>query len=176
MGYLIKATILMIVTALALAGCERGEPRLLNLKKSQSGPDEFAILPNKPLQEPASFAELPAPTLGQSNLADPTPFRDAVATLGGGPQYLKSDGRADDNAVLTHAGRYGTDAKIRSALAASDLAFREANRGRLLERAANVNIYFKAYAKQALDQHAELTRLRTAGVRTPAAPPLPLDE
>ena len=176
MGYLIKATILMIVTTLALAGCERGEPRLLNLKKSQSGPDEFAILPNKPLQEPTSFAELPIPTLGQSNLADPTPFRDAVATLGGSPHRMNADGRARDSAVLAHAGRYGTDANIRSTLAASDLEFRKANRGRLLERAANVNVYFKAYAQQALDQHAELARLRSAGVRTPAAPPLPLDE
>jgi hypothetical protein len=61
-------------------------------------------------------------------------------------------------------------------LAASDLEFRQVNRGLLLERAANVNVYFRAYAKQALDQHAELARLRGAGVRTPAAPPLPIDE
>jgi hypothetical protein len=176
MGYLIKATILTIVTTLALAGCERGEPRLLNLTALQSGPDEFAILPNKPLQEPTSFTELPKPTLGQSNLGDSTPLRDAVAILGGSPQRLNSDGRAGDNAVLAHAGRYGTDANIRSALAASDLEFRQVNRGLLLERAANVNVYFRAYAKQALDQHAELARLRGAGVRTPAAPPLPIDE
>jgi hypothetical protein len=56
------------------------------------------------------------------------------------------------------------------------LEFRQVNRGLLLERAANVNVYFRAYAKQALDQHAELARLRGAGVRTPAAPPLPIDE
>jgi hypothetical protein len=74
MGYLIRATILMIVTTLALAGCERGEPRLLNLKKSQSGPDEFAILPNKPLQEPASFAELPTPYFGSIQSGRPHTF------------------------------------------------------------------------------------------------------
>jgi hypothetical protein len=42
-----------------------------------------------------------------------------------------------------------------------------------LERLFNVNVYFKAYKKQELDQYRELERFRRAGIRTPAAPPDP---
>ena len=38
----------------------------------------------------------------------------------------------------------------------------------------NVNVYFKAYAEQSLDQHLELQRFRRAGIRTVSAPPDPL--
>jgi hypothetical protein len=47
------------------------------------------------------------------------------------------------------------------------------NDGRLLERLFNVNVYFKAYRSQELDQYLELQRLRRLGIRTPAAPPDP---
>jgi len=51
------------------------------------------------------------------------------------------------------------------------LAFRRGHKGRLLERAFNVNVYYRAYRKQSLDQYKELRRFRRLGVRTPAAPP-----
>jgi hypothetical protein len=37
-----------------------------------------------------------------------------------------------------------------------------------------VNVYFKAYRAQSLDQQAELAFWRRRGVRTPSAPP-PID-
>ena len=170
--------ILCGAVVLALTACDRNkQPQLLNLKQSGKGPDEFAILPTKPLQSPENYSSLPQPTLGGNNLADPTPFKDAVASLGGNPNRLNSNGiPASDTAVINHASRYGRDAAIRGRLASEDLEFRRVNDGRLLERLANVNVYFKAYREQALDRHRELERFRKLGVRTPAAPPEVDDE
>ena len=50
-----------------------------------------------------------------------------------------------------------------STLATEDLEFRRKNDGRLLEKLFSVNVYFKAYAKMALDQYAELERWRRKG-------------
>lgn len=155
-----------------LAACgDRGDPQLLNVRQSQEGPDEFAILPSKPLQTPEDLSALPTPTPGAANRVDVTPTRDAIAVLGGSPSRLDRDGKITDGAIVNHASRFGRDPDIRQTLAASDLEFRKRNRGRVLERLANVNVYFKAYRQQSLDQHAELERLRRAGVRTPSAPP-----
>jgi hypothetical protein len=43
-----------------------------------------------------------------------------------------------------------------------------------LERLFNVNVYYRAYKKQSLDQHVELERWRRAGVRNVGAPPDPV--
>jgi hypothetical protein len=51
-------------------------------------------------------------------------------------------------------------------LASEDLDWRRDNNGRILERLFNVNVYYKAYRKQRLDQQAELARWRALGVRT----------
>lgn len=160
----------MGVAALALVmlgACGNGEPRLMNVRASGSGPDEFAILPPKPLAMPPSLGELPAPTPGGANRTDPSPIDDAIAALGGRP----GAGAAADGALVGHATRYGVAPDIRSVLAQEDLAFRSENRGRILERLLNVNVYFRAYADQSLDQQAELRRWRRAGVRTVSAPP-----
>ena len=52
-----------------------------------------------------------------------------------------------------------------------DLAFRKRNKGRPVERLFGVNVYFDAYERMSLDQHAELERMRQLGIATPAAPP-----
>ncbi len=75
---------------------------------------------------------------------------------------------------MTYASRYGVDQNIRQTLAAEDLQFRRDNNGRILERLMNVNVYFREYADQSLDQHLEMERFRRAGVRTVSAPPDPL--
>ncbi|MDZ4093753.1 MAG: DUF3035 domain-containing protein [Paracoccaceae bacterium] len=155
---------------LTLAACGGGEPRLMNLRASGPGPDEFAILPTKVLSTPASFAELPVPTPGGTNLTDPTPDDDAIVALGGKPQAGLGVPAAD-GALLSHAVRYGRSPDIRSSLAAEDLAFRSDNKGRVLERLLNVNVYFNAYKPQSLDQDAELARWRRLGYRTVSAPP-----
>ena len=162
-----KAIILLGAALLALSACDRNrEPSLLNVKSNTDGPDEFAIVPNKPLQQPETYANLPDPTPGGANRADQTPFADAAVALGGTP-----NGGIRDGGLVNYTSRYGVTPGIRQQLAAEDLEFRRQNDGRVLERLFNVNVYFKAYEKQSLDQYAELERLRRLGVRTVSAPP-----
>lgn len=162
------------VAALALlvvlAGCS-SDPRLMNVRAEGDGPDEFGILPPKPLAMPESLADLPPPTPGGSNRTDPTPHEDAIAALGGRP----GAGVAADAALVAHVTRFGLSQDIRQVLAQEDAAFRAENQGRVLERLFNVNVYFKAYEAQSLDQQAELRRWRGVGVRTVSAPPPPGD-
>lgn len=157
----------LAVLALSACGDRNAEPRLMNLRQSSDGPDEFAILPPRPLQMPPSLTDLPEPTPRGTNLTDPRPKDDAIVALGGRP----GAGAAGDAGLIGHTGRFGRAADIRETLAAEDLDFRRDNRGRILERLFNVTVYYRAYRAQSLDQHTELDRWRAAGVRTPSAPP-----
>ena len=159
--------------ALSACGIGGGEPDLLTLSRDDAGPDEFAILPNQPLQAPPSLSALPPPTPGGVNRTDQTPLVDAARALGGDGRTLAGGIPAADGAFLGHATRGGASPAIRAQLAAEDLEFRRANDARLLERLFGVNIYYRAYRSQSLDQHAELARWRALGVRTPSAPPDP---
>lgn len=168
--------VVALLAVLAVAGCSRGEvPKLLNLGQTGEGPDEFAILPTKPLQAPESFSELPAPTPGGVNRVDATPTADAIAALGGNPNARSRGVSAGDAGLVAYASRQGRSATIRQELAAADVELRKRNRTRVLERLFNVNVYFKAYRPQSLDKYAELERFRQLGVRTPAAPPEPVE-
>lgn len=161
----------MVALALVLAGCGGSEePRLMNLRSTGDGPDEFAIVPVKPLQMPGDLAALPAPTPGSSNLSDPTPEADAIIALGGKP-----GAGALDSALVGYAARNGLDPQIRSALAGEDLQYRRDNEGRLLDKVFDVNVYNRAYEPMSLDQYAELERWRRAGLPTPSAPPKPVN-
>ena len=156
---------------LLLAACGGDKvPQLMNIRSTTNGPDEFSILPPKALEMPEDLAALPEPTLGGSNLTDPQPLDDAIVALGGSPNKSGTIPAAD-SALYAAAARKGASAGIRETLAAEDLEWRRANNGRLLERIANVNVYFRAYQDMSLDQQGELWRWRQAGVRTPSAPP-----
>lgn len=176
---MIRGTIILaLIAVLAVSACgRRKDPQLMNIRSNTSGPDEFTILPGKPLEAPDFEAALPSPTPGGTNITDPTPKADAVAALGGNPSRVAPSGAAvigrGDSSIVTHARRFGATPGIRQTLAAEDLDFRRHNRGRVLERLFNVNIYFKAYRRQSLDQYNELLRFRRLGVRTPSAPPDP---
>ncbi len=168
--------IIAVAAMLMLAACGGDRtPQLMNLRSSGQGPDEFGILPPKPLEMPESLSELPEPTLGGSNRTDPQPLDDAIVALGGKPGAAGGIPAAD-GAIYSHAVRFGVEAGIRDTLATEDLQWRRDNNGRILERLFNVNVYFKAYRKQRLDQQAELARWRKAGVRTPSAPPRKANE
>lgn len=163
------------ISAMMLTGaCSNNnkQPELMNIRSSTDGPDEFAVLPAKPLEMPETLAALPAPTPGGVNRTDPTPEADAIVALGGRPEALTRGGvRAADGGLVGYASRYGVTPDIRQVLAAEDLQYRRNNDGRLLERVFNVNVYYRAYEPLSLDQYAELTRWRSVGIRTPAAPP-----
>lgn len=166
--------ILGLAAGMGLTACGGPEnPVLMNIAQNTASPDEFAILPGKPIEMPRDMASLPAPTPGGSNRTDATPIADAVAALGGNPARINGP---VSGSVVTYASRYGVNPDIRDQLAAEDLEFRRDNNGRILERIFNVNVYFDAYASQSLDQHAELNRFRTAGIKTVSAPPDPLIE
>jgi hypothetical protein len=110
--------------------------------------------------------------LGGVNRVDPDPEGDAIRALGGNVE--RANRAAGD--IVGYAARFGVTPDIRGTLAAEDLEYRSGNRGRLLERLFNLNVYFDAYRPMSLDRYAELERLRRAGVRTPAAPPAELRE
>lgn len=162
--------ILAMTAMLALVACGNDKvPRLMNLRAGQ-GPDEFAIVPPKPLQMPESLNDLPVPTPNGTNRTDARPLDDAVVALGGRPGAAGGI-PAGDRALYAHAARFGVEGGIRSTLADEDLQWRRDNNGRILERLLNVNVYYKAYVRQQLDQYAELLRWRRLGVKTPSAPP-----
>ncbi len=163
---------LLVVVAAVLSACSQKEPQLMNFRSDGTGPDEFQILPTKPLEDPASYRELPTPTPGGTNRTDPSPFADAAEALGGsGVAATSSPMRASERALVSYASRFGVAADIRQTLAAEDLEWRHKHDGRLLERLFNVSVYYKAYRAMSLDQRAELERLRRLGIWTPTAPP-----
>lgn len=163
-----------LLALLMLSACGDGTPELMNLRSGE-GPDEFGIVPPKPLAMPESLAALPEPTLGGSNRSDRNPEEDAVVALGGKPGA--SGGiPAGDSALYAQATRFGVEGGIRSTLATEDLQYRRDNNGRVLERAFDVNVYYRAYRDQRLDQQLEIERWRAKGIRTPSAPPRLKDE
>ena len=166
-------TLTLGATLVALAACGgSGDPSLMNIRNTESGPDEFAVLPTEPIEMPQDLAALPTPTPGGVNRTDPDPEGDAIRALGGNPERAA---RASGD-VISYAARFGVASDIRGTLAAEDLEYRRRNDGRLLERLFNTNVYFRAYRPMALDRYAELERLRASGIRTPAAPPQELFE
>jgi hypothetical protein len=167
--------IIAVATMITLAACGGDRnPSLMNLRSGQ-GPDEFAIVPPKPLELPENLSDLPEPTPGGANRTDQNPEADAAVALGGNPSAAGGI-PAGDSAIYAHAARFGVEGGIRATLAAEDLEWRRDNNGRVLERLFNVNVYYKAYRKQRLDQQAELARWRALGIRTPSAPPRKPDE
>ena len=164
---------MVLVGVAALSACSSDkDPNLMNIRTDT--PDEFSIMPTKPLEAPEDYASLPEPTPGGKNRADVNPYADAVAALGGNPESLESGQiNAGEQVLVAHAARYGASSNIREVLAAEDLEYRQTNNGRFLERLFNVNVYFDSYEKQELDQHRELERLRKLGILTPSAPPDP---
>ena len=163
----------LVMAAVALAGCDGSRaPNLMNLRSATRGPDEFGIIPTKPLQMPDDLTALPEPVPGGASLTDPTPKADAIAALGGNPAVL-ARAPSGDAAVLAAATRFGVTPDIRAALAAEDLEYRRKHTGRPLERLFAITVYYRAYLPMSLDQQAELARWRAAGIRTPSAPPYP---
>jgi len=168
---LARAGMAGLAIMLALSACARHEdPQLMNVQSNLGSPDEFSILPTKPLEQPSDRTYLPPPTPGGTNRVDPTPQDDAIAALGGNPNATRR-GSAGDGALLNHAARNGLDPDIRTELAAEDLEYRRRHNGRVMERAFNVNVYYRSYERMSLDQYAELLRWRRLGIATPSAPP-----
>ncbi len=163
--------IALTMTMLLLAACST-DPHLMSVTSDSNGPDEFGIVPTKPLQMPEDLSALPAPTPGGTNITDATPLGDAVAALGGNPAQLSAQGiGASDGGLVNYASRLGRDPAIRQQLAVEDLQWRSQHSRRLLESLARTDVYYRAYKKMTLDSWAEQERWRPTGVLMPAAPP-----
>lgn len=161
-----------LILGVAACGGRDKDVQLRKIKKTGNGPDEFTIMPGKPLQSPEDFNVLPAPTPGGSNLTDQNPRADGIAALGGNPGALVAGGiSAADGALVNYTNRYGVTPGIRQTLRAEDKETRRRHgRVNILNIGPNDD-YTNAYRRQWLDAQAEFRRLRRAGVATPSAPP-----
>ncbi|MBR9843327.1 MAG: DUF3035 domain-containing protein [Rhodobacteraceae bacterium] len=163
--------VLMIGLVMALAACS-SDDGIRILSSNGEGPDEFRILPTKPLSAPANYSALPEPTPGGKNLTDRDPKGDAVVALGGKRSAVHGEGIArSDSALVSYTGRKGRSENIRGTLASEDEEYRK-RRGRF----SNIKIvkqdrYNEVYDKYQLDQYQEHYRWRRGGATTPAAPP-----
>ncbi|WP_113912174.1 DUF3035 domain-containing protein [Roseovarius dicentrarchi] len=165
-----RGIIALTILILALPACGNG--KLSRIKNTSNGPDEFTVLPSKPLQTPDSYNSLPAPTPGVANLVDANPRADGIAALGGNPAATVPSGISGSNAgLVNHAQRHGSSPVIRQQLAAEDADTRRSyGRVNLFNLGRNDD-YTNAYSKQWLDAQAEKQRMQRSGAVTPSAPP-----
>lgn len=156
--------------AIALAGC--AQKSLHDIRQTGEGPDEFSVIPAKPLNAPSDYAFLPPPTPGGANLTDRDPGGEAIAALGGKPSAARAGGvPSSDGALVTASSRYGVEQNVRSAVETEDAEFRR-KRGRLTGiRLFPVDRYGQVYSKQTLDPFDQAERYRAAGAITPTSPP-----
>ena len=161
---------IILTGAIALGGC--ANKGLRQLDNPGPGPDEFMILPSKPLTAPKDYDVLPAPTPGGANLVDQTPNADAIVALGGRAPVLTPGAiPSSDGALVTQASRYGVPANTRTALAEEDAKFRK-TQGRLSSvKLFKVDRYEQAYRREALDAYSAAGQFRRSGFGTPSAPP-----
>ncbi|MGI3211573.1 DUF3035 domain-containing protein [Roseovarius tibetensis] len=170
-----RKSVLILLAATIVAGCAArdGDVTLTRIGNTGNGPDEFSVLPGKPLQPPEDPSRLPAPVPGATSRTDQNPLADGAAALGGNRSAPDATPDARDAALVGHATRFGGTQAIRQTLAEED---RETRR-----RHGRVNIlgilpgddYVQAYRQQWLNAYAEERRLRNRGILTPASPPAP---
>jgi hypothetical protein len=161
---------LVVLAALALAACEGGVAGVLRSSGATSTPDEFMVLPTRPLEMPENFAALPPPTPGRASRVDYQPHAEAIAGLTGAPGPA---GNADGTVLVAQAGP--RQPGIRQALAVEDAEWRETHRGLLIPRLIAKDRDTVTYQPMILDAPSEFERLRAAGVAQPPAPPQSLD-
>lgn len=163
---------IILSCAVIVGGCS--DKGLRQLYSTGKGPEEFAVMPVKPLTSPGNYTALPAPTPGGQNLVDIDPRAEAIAALGGRASAQSGTGVASgDVALVNHASRYGVPSNTRAELADADAAFRKRKSKAFLSRLklGRVDRYSEAYANQSLDPYSETERFRRGGALTPSSPP-----
>lgn len=161
---------IVILAIMAMSGCSN--TGLRDLRTNSAGPDEFMVMPVKPLTQPKDYAVLPAPTPGSGNLVDHNPNADAVASLGGRPSALEATGiPASDGALVTAASRNGVSSDIRQSLAEEDAAFRKRQSRLTRIRLFRVDRYDQAYRRYSINPFPVARSAAVQGASTPTAPP-----
>jgi hypothetical protein len=163
-----RLIVALIVTTVMLSAC--ANKGLREVDSNSRGPDEFIVEPKEPLQPPADYTSLPAPTPGQGNLVDNDPLADAVVALGGKPSTATAV-PASDGALVTAASRFGVTPTIRQDLAVADADFRRRQSRFTQFRLFPEDRYQQAYRRQALDAEQSAATWRRAGAYTPSFPP-----
>ncbi|MEO1275091.1 MAG: DUF3035 domain-containing protein [Pseudomonadota bacterium] len=164
--------VLLPMIALAACGRSAGDERSAAEQFSANqlvAPEEFAVLPQKPLELPEDLTTLPTPTPGAVSRVDLTPEADALAALGGAPG--RGGATASDVALLAATTAGGVDPDIRARLARESRIYASRNQGRILERLFGQNTENSIYRGQTLNAGAEARRLIQLGVEVPQAPP-----
>lgn len=166
---LAAATLLLAVAA--LAGCQgRGTAGVLRSAGVGSTPDEFMVLPTKPLEMPSNLAALPPPTPGAPNRVDHQPRQEAVAGLTGRPALATTGG----GPLVARAGP--VDPNVRTELAVEDAQWRATHHGLFFERLFARDKSVVVYKPMILDAPAELERLRRMGIEVPPPPPAVMEQ
>ncbi len=166
-----RGIIALTILTFALAGCS-GDGKLSRIKNTSNGPDEFTVMPVKPLQTPDTYSALPAPTPGAANLVDTNPRAEGIAALGGNPAATVPAGvGSGDAGLVNHAQRHGMSPAIRQQLASEDADTRRRHGRVNLFNLGPSDNYTDAYKKQWLNAQAEKQRMQRSGVVTPSAPP-----
>ncbi|PVA09992.1 DUF3035 domain-containing protein [Pelagivirga sediminicola] len=167
-----RGIIALSIVILAVAACGRGDGKLTRMRSTSNGPDEFSVLPTKPLQTPQSYNALPPPTPGGANLVDTNPTAEGIAALGGNPAATVPGGVSAGNAgLVNHAQRHGVTPAIRQELAVEDAQTRRSHGRVNIFNIGPMDDYTTAYKKQWLDAQSEKQRMQRSGVVTPSAPP-----
>lgn len=164
----------MLALVTAVAGCDtsKGIGRFFAGPATGAGPDEFGIVPNKPLTLPDDLAALPEPAPGARNRTDLLPEHDAVAALGGQPARLDSTTiNSGEGALLAAATRNGASPEIREVLAKEDAQYREENGPLFLQRLFKVDTYLQDYEDQTLKARSANDLMRRSNVKTPSVSP-----
>ena len=159
----------IFVTLFLLSACSSDDARLRDLYDVGTGPEEFAVLPSKPLTIPSNLKNLPVPDLAAGNLADPTPKLDLIEMLGGSIDNSISIPAKDKN-LLKYVSRAGVDTNIREELAKEDRKFLRRMGVLTSVKLFRVDRYNQIYRKMTLSAPKELERWRSLGVRTPSMP------
>ena len=152
-----------------LSAC--GTADLRDLQNDNEGPDEFLVIPSKPLQQPTNFSDLPQPTPGGANITDATPLADGITALGGKPSDPNGAVPSSEGTLVAYSGRFGNSPDIRGTLAAEDAEFRK-RQGRLTQiRLFRTDLYREVYDRYELNPQRANSIYERAGVKTPSAPP-----
>ena len=160
-----RAATLCTALVLVLAGC--GNTNLRKMESDDKGPEEFTVVPLKPLEQPSNYAALPKPGNATPSITDPTPISDAITALGGTVESRDTTRvPSSDRALIQRTDRFGTTPNIRAMLALEDAQFRENTTTLFQPR----DLYSQLYEAETLDAFAELQKFQAAGVTTPAVP------
>lgn len=160
--------ILLLPLVLAAGGCgEGGLAGVLRSSGATSTPDEFLVMPTRPLEIPENLASLPTPTPGAPNRVEYQPEAIAIAGLTG----QDSMRTASASALLARAGAGSANPQIRTILAQEDIEYRNRHRGRVLERLFSRNKEALIYQDMTLNAPVVYEAMRERGVNLSAPPP-----